>query len=815
MDTRYDPHAVEARWQELWEAEGLYRAGAGARRPETFVICVPPPNVTGELHMGHALNGSMQDCLIRWHRMRGFDTLWQPGYDHAGISTQNVVEKQLIAEGTSRQEIGREAFLERTWAWLESTGRAIMGQFRRLGCSLDYSRERFTMDDGYVDAVMTSFVRLWEAGWIYRANRIVNWCPYHQTAISDLEVEHVEIDDTLTYARYPFADGSGAVTVATVRPATILADVAVAVNPGDPRYSAAIGKEVVVPVVGRRVPVIADSRVEPEFGSGALKITPGHDPVDFEIGRDHDLPTLTVIGPDGRMIAPFPEGPAFAGLTQEEANERVVQWLKEHDQLEKREHYRHSVGTCERCHSRIEPLVSPQWWCRMDELGRPAIEALQARRVRYHPESQHRFAIESLEQAPDWCVSRQLWWGHQIPVWTCPDGHQISAWPPPAACPECGSGELERDGDVLDTWFSSALWPFATLGWPDETPELRRYYPGDVNVTAREIIRLWENRMIFSGLFLLGDIPFTDVIITSTVMAVDGRRMSKSLGTGIDPLEAVDRHGADATRYGLLKMSSQQDPRFSWGNIEEGQKLATKLWNVARLILQRAEDAEPAYAPLTLEERWIGGRIEETRQQLEGWLARFDFSHVADSLYHLTFDDFCDWYAEAIKPRLYADEREAIGTALAALERLLALLHPVMPHVTEEIWSQFHDGRLILGPWPAPLSGGDAEAAEAMNRVQSAAATFRRSGILVELEGEETRIFDAVVRPERHGVADGAALEAEKERLRKEIARAQAMLANERFVQNAPPDVVEAEREKLERYRRELEALGGEELVPG
>jgi valyl-tRNA synthetase len=801
MDTRYDPHGVEARWQEAWDAEGLYRAGAGARRDETYVICVPPPNVTGELHMGHALNGSMQDCLIRWHRMRGYDTLWQPGYDHAGISTQNVVEKQLIAEGTTRQEVGREAFLERTWGWLESTGKVIMGQFRRLGCSLDYSRERFTMDDGYVDAVMTYFVRLWEAGWIYQANRIVNWCPYHQTAISDLEVEHVEMDDALTYARYPFADGSGSITIATVRPATILADVAVAVNPDDPRYADAIGKEVVVPVVGRHVPVIADARVEPEFGSGALKITPGHDPIDFEIGRDHDLPTLTVIGPDGRLTA---EG--FEGLSHEEADARVVEWLKEHDQLEKRESYRHSVGTCERCHSRIEPLVSPQWWCRMDELARPAIEALEAGRVRYHPESQHRFAIESLAHAPDWCVSRQLWWGHQIPIWTCPDGHQTSAWPPPEACSVCGSTELERETDVLDTWFSSALWPFATLGWPGQTPELERYYPGNVNVTAREIIRLWENRMIFSGLFLLGEVPFTDVIINSTVLAVDGRRMSKSLGTGIDPLDAVAKHGADATRYGLLKISSTQDVRFSWGAIEEGWKLANKLWNVSRLILERAEGIRPELSPSALEETWIVGRIDETRAELETLLAEFDFSHAADALYHLTFDDFCDWYAEAIKPRLYAGDRAAMGTALAALERLLALLHPVQPHVTEEIWSQFHDSRLIVGPWPEP-AGSDPTAGAAMERVQSAATTFRRSGALVKLEGDEKRIFDAVVKPERVAVADDGAIEAERARLAGEIERSEKMLANERFVKNAPPDVVAAEREKLERYRRELEAL--------
>jgi valyl-tRNA synthetase len=549
--------------------------------------------------------------------------------------------------------------------------------------------------------------------------------------------------------------------------------------------------------------VIADERVDPDFATGALKITPGHDPTDFEIGRDHGLETLTVIGPDGRVTAP-----GFAGRDQNEVDERVVDWLKEAGQLEKRESYRHSVGTCERCHSRIEPLVSPQWWCRMDELGRLAIEALRARRVRYHPESQHRFAIESLEQAPDWCISRQLWWGHQIPVWTCPDGHLTSTWPPPAACGECGAAELERDPDVLDTWFSSALWPFATLGWPQPTPELDRYYPGDVNVTAREIIRLWENRMIFSGLFLLGDIPFTDVIITSTVLAPDGRRMSKSLGTGIDPLEAVDKHGADATRYGLLKISSTQDVRFSWGAIEEGRKLANKLWNVARLILQHAEHVTVSPQPRAVEERWILARLEATREQVEESWSRFEFSAATNALYHLTFDDFCDWYAEAIKPRLYRRDKDAVATALAALERLLALLHPVMPHVTEEIWSQLPNRRtrLIVSSWPAP-DAGFASDLQALDRVQEAAQIFRRSGVQVELESDdERRIFAAVVRPSQ-ARANGD-IAAERDRLRSEISRAEGMLANQRFVANAPAHVVEAEREKLDRFRRELAALG-------
>src|SRR4051794_228955 len=805
MDTRYDPHGVEERWQRTWEEEGLYRAGSGARRDETFVICVPPPNVTGELHMGHALNGSIQDALVRWHRMRGFDTLWQPGYDHAGIATQNVVEKQLLAEGTSRQEIGREAFLERTWRWLDETGRTIMGQFRRLGCSLDYERERFTMDDAYVEAVMRFFVHLWNRGWIYRANRIVNWCPYHQTAISDLEVEHVEADDVLTYARYPFADGGGGITIATVRPATILADVAVAVHPDDERYRDAVGREVVVPVVERRVPVIADERVEPDFGTGALKVTPGHDPLDFEIGRDHGLATLTVIGPDGRMI-----DERFGGQTQEEAEQAILAWLKEHGQLEKRENYRHSVGRCERCHTRIEPLVSPQWWCEMDELARPAIEALEARRVRYHPESQHRFAIDSLEHAPDWCVSRQLWWGHQIPIWTCANGHSTCAWPEPDACAECGSAELERDPDVLDTWFSSALWPFATLGWPGLTPELERYYPGDVSVTAREIIRLWENRMIFSGLEIMGDIPFTDVIITSTVLAPDGRRMSKSLGTGIDPLEAVAEHGADATRYGLLKISSTQDVRFSWEALKEGRRLANKLWNASRLLLSYAQGSEPELRPRELEERWILARLDAAREQVGEAFSSFEFFRAVDALYHVTFDDFCDWYLEAIKPRLRGGDEDARATALAALERLLTLLHPVMPHVTEEIWSNLpaRESRLIVSPWPPrshPVAGTPGSDLGSLERVQDAARIFRRSGVQVRLEGDERRIFEAVVRPEWTKANGDAGVEIE--RLRGEVQRAEKMLGNERFVANAPAEKVEEEREKLARYRRELHAL--------
>jgi valyl-tRNA synthetase len=802
MEPLYRPEGVEERWQRIWEDEGLYNADPDPNR-QSFAIAHPPPNVTGDLHLGHALQLSLADTIVRTRRMQGYNVLFQPGFDHAGISTQNAVEKHLAMQGKTRQDFGRDAFVELVWEWLREYGGKIMVQFRRIGASLDYRRERFTMDEAYVRAVMRFFVHLYRKGWIYRANRIINWCPFHQTALSDLEVAHEDVDDVLTYVRYPLADGPGSITIATVRPATILADVAVAVHPDDERYSEVIGKEVIVPVVERRVPVIADERVEREFGTGALKVTPGHDPLDYEIGRDHDLPELTVIGADGLMNE---EAGELAGLTQEEADERVLAWLKEHGQLEKRESYRHTVALCDRCKTRIEPRISLQWWCAMDDLKKPALEALREGRVRYHPESQHRFAIESLEDAPDWNISRQIWWGHQLPVWECPDGHLTVEETEPEACAECGSRELTRSTDVLDTWFSSALWPFATLGWPDDSEDLRTFYPGDLNTTARDIIRLWENRMIFSGLELMGDVPFRDVVIHSLVHAPAGGRMSKSLGTGMNPLALIETYGADATRYGLMKMASSQDVRFSEGAIEEGRKLANKLWNVARLILQATEGSEPAERARTLEERWILARLSQAQRDAERLLGEFDFSHLVIELYRLTFDDFCDWYAEAIKPRLYDGDADARATALAALERLLKLLHPVTPHVTEEIWTNLpaRKSRLIVAPWP--VAGDEAEAG-ALQRVQEAAATFRRSGVLVPLEGEERRIFEVVVKPERQKANGDAA--AERERLRGEIARAEAMLANDRFVQNAPAEVVEAEREKLARYRRELDAISG------
>ena len=596
METLYKPDGVEERWQQTWEEEGQYNADPDPTR-ESFVIAHPPPNVTGDLHMGHAMQLSLADTMVRMRRMQGYNTLFQPRFrPRRHLDPERGREAPRAggndspgprSRGLRGAGLGMATRVRRQDHAPVPADRRVDGLPAR---ALHHGRRLRARRDALLRAPVRQRLD-------HRANRIINWCPFHQTSLSDLEVAHIEVDDALTYVRYLLADGDGHITIATVRPATILADVAVAVHPDDDRYRELIGREVIVPVVGRRVPVIADERVERDFATGALKVTPGHDPLDYEIGRDHGLPELTVIGPDGRMNE---QAGDLAGLTQEEADQRVLEWLKEHGLLEKRESHRHTVAICDRCHTRIEPRISLQWWCSMDELRKPALEALRAGRVRYHPESQHRFAIHSLEEAPDWNISRQIWWGHQLPVWECPDGHITVAETEPAACAECGSHELTRSTDVLDTWFSSALWPFATLGWPEDTEDLRTFYPGDVNTTARDIIRLWENRMIFSGLELMGDVPFRDVVIHSTVHAPTGGRMSKSLGTGMNPLAAIETYGADATRYGLMKMASSQDVRFSEGAIEEGRKLANKLWNVARLILQASENA----APRNVRARW-------------------------------------------------------------------------------------------------------------------------------------------------------------------------------------------------------------------
>ncbi|HWO82686.1 MAG TPA: valine--tRNA ligase [Solirubrobacterales bacterium] len=841
--TRYDPSEVEGRIFAEWIEGGYFHPEAEGTAEENFSVAIPPPNVTGALHMGHALNGSMQDALVRVNRMRGKNTLWILGTDHAGIATQAVVEKELKKEGVSRHDLGREAFVERVWEWKAEYGSRIVEQYKRLGASCDYERERFTLDEGYVKAVYRVFKQLYDRGYIYRDNYMVNWDPGSHSAISDLEVENREVEDALYSIDYPVEGSDRVLTVATVRPETMLADTAVAVNPGDERYADLVGKFCVLPLVGRRIPIIADDHVDVEFGTGALKITPGHDPNDFEIGRRHGLEEIGVIGPDGRMTE---EAGQFAGLTAAEAQEAVVAALRTEGRLRAEEPYTHSVPFSHRSGERIEPLISLQWFCRMDELARPAIEVVERDEVHITPSQWKRVYLDWMNEIRPWCISRQLWWGHRIPVWYCDDCGEVFVAEDPAAAPErCGScgGELRQEEDVLDTWFSSAIWPFATLGWPDDTPELRAFYPTSFLTTAREILFLWVARMIMTGLEFPGAIPFRDVYVHSVIQARDGRRMSKSLGTGIDPLEEIDVHGADALRFGLLAMSSTQDVRFSDAKVQQGRDLANKLWNASRLILLNAAEAAPAPRPTCVEDRWLLSRLERTIASVTEKLETYDFAHAVGEAYTFFWRDLCDWYLEIAKPRLYDGEEEVAATLLYALERVLALLHPLMPFVTEEIWS-YHparDGHLAVHAFPVadeslvdPAAEEDVESGIRLTqRLRAwrdlagvpAAATLPAAIDGVEPPGFVSRLsrfaFDgagaepvAAVGPVR--VLDSDQLDAaavaerlakRREELQAEVERGERKLGNEGFVAKAPAEVVEEERGKLERYRNELAEL--------
>jgi len=839
--TRYEPAEVEARIFAEWIEGGYFHPGAEGTAEESFSVAIPPPNVTGALHMGHALNGAMQDALVRMNRMRGRNALWILGTDHAGIATQAVVEKELRAEGKSRQELGREAFVERVWAWKEEYGSRIVEQYKRLGASCDYERERFTLDEGYVRAVYRVFKQLYDKGYIYRDNYMVNWDPGSHSAISDLEVENREVEDTLYSIDYRVEGSERVLTVATVRPETMLADTAVAVNPDDERYADLVGQHAILPLVGRRLPIVADEHVDPEFGTGALKITPGHDPNDFEIGRAHGLDEIGVIGPDGRMNEVA--GERFAGMTAAEAGEAVVAALREEGRLRAEEPYVHSVPFSHRSGERIEPLISLQWFCRMDELAAPAIEAVERDQVRITPPQWKRVYLEWMREIRPWCISRQLWWGHRIPVWYCdPCEETIVAEQPPERCGACG-GELRQEEDVLDTWFSSAIWPFATLGWPDETPELRAFYPTSFLTTAREILFLWVARMIMTGIEFAGDVPFCDVYVHSVIQARDGRRMSKSLGTGIDPLGEIDQHGADALRFGLLAMSSTQDVRYSDAKVQQGRDLANKLWNASRLILLNAAEVEPGPRPLQAEDRWIVSRLERTIASVSGRLEEYDFAHAAAEAYSFFWSELCDWYLEIVKPRLYEGEPEVSATLLWALERVLALLHPIMPFVTEEIWSHHpaRRGHLAVHAFPVadeslldPEAEAEVEKAIKLTRdlrawrelvdlatkskvpirVVNPLPEFvaRMSGVEVVADGTAEAIasvgdVQVLASPEIDAEAANARMEARREELRSEVARAEGKLANESFVARAPAEVVEEEREKLARYNAELEEL--------
>jgi valyl-tRNA synthetase len=842
--TRWDPGAVESRVFERWMEGGWFHPPAEGSPEENYSISIPPPNVTGALHMGHALNGSIQDALIRLNRMRGRNTIWVLGTDHAGIGTQAVVEKELAKEGTSRHEIGREAFTERVWEWKQQYGSTIIDQYKRLGASCDYERERFTLDDGYVRAVYRVFTALYEKGWIYRDNYMVNWDPGLQSAISDLEVENREVTDTLYEIAYPLEDGNELI-VATVRPETMLADTAVAVNPNDKRYSEVVGKQAILPLVERRLPVIADEYVDPEFGTGALKVTPGHDLNDFEIGRANGLEELSVIGEDGRMIDPAPE--RFVGMTAAEAQEAVVSELREQGLIRGEEPHEHSVPYSHRSGERIEPLISLQWFCRMDEMAKPAIEVVRDDQVRITPDGARRQYLNWMENIRPWCISRQLWWGHRLPVWYRGDRDNepeiyVGEQPPE------GEG-WEQDEDVLDTWFSSALWPFATLGWPDETPELRAFFPTDAMVTARDIIALWVARMVMTSLEFTGEVPFRDVYVHSVIQAPDGRRMSKSLGTGIDPLDEIEQHGADALRFGLLAMSSTQDVRYSEARVEQGRDLANKMWNASRLILLNArEDVDPGPREERVEDRWIASRLQRAIGSATASIEIYDFAHAALDLYEFFWSELCDWYLEIAKPRLYDGEEDASASLLWALEQVLALAHPVMPFVSEEIYSYLpspESEALVIHPFPEVDESLLDDAAEkeigaaikltrALRRwrdlagvpagqVLSARANGAEPHELVNrlarvefgsYRGEAVATVEGVELLETEGVdpeAIRARIEERREKLRAEVKRGEGKLANDGFIAKAPADVVDAERAKLEAYRAELEELGGAE----
>ncbi len=839
--TRWEPGEVEGRIFDEWMEGGYFHPEATGSAEDNFSIAIPPPNVTGVLHMGHALNGSMQDTLIRMNRMAGKNTLWILGMDHAGIATQSVVEKRLKEEGIDRHELGREKFVERVWEWKDEYAERIRQQYQRLGASVDYERERFTLDTDYARAVRKVFTTLYDKGYIYRDNYMVNWDPGSRSAISDLEVVNREMTDTLFSVDYPVEGTDRVLTVATVRPETMMADTAVAVNPEDERYADLVGKFCILPLVGRRLPIIADEHVDIDFGTGALKITPGHDVNDFEIGRKHGLEEISVIGEDGLMTEEA--GERFAGMTVAEAQVAVAEALREEGVLSGEEEYVHSVPFSERSGERIEPLISLQWFCRMDELAAPAIEAVEDGRVGISPGQWKRVYLDWMREIRPWCVSRQLWWGHQIPVWY--RGDEVYSG---EEAPE-GEGWVQEE-DVLDTWFSSAIWPFATLGWPDETAELEAFYPTDFLTTAREILFLWVARMIMTGIEFAGDVPFKDVYVHSVIQARDGRRMSKSLGTGIDPLGEIDEHGADALRFGLLAMSSTQDVRYSDAKVQQGRDLSNKLWNASRLILMNAaepatvEERMPPQSPAAPEDHWILSRLESTIVAFTDLVSEYDFAHAVQEIYSFVFSELCDWYLEIVKPRLYDGDQEAATVLLHVLERTLSMVHPVMPFVTEEIWSYhpYRDGHLAVHAYPIPhLETIDPDVEAEFDRaigVTRQLRTWRDQAavppkVVLRATGGDQDLPEFVGRLGRveMGVEDGdpvatvagfgilasdgldmdalaARLAARREKVLDEIGKTEKKLGNERFVGNAPEEVVAEEREKLERLKVELSELG-------
>ena len=868
LEKNYNPSEIEDKLYDKWLTKKYFHAEPNPDK-KPFTIVMPPPNITGQLHMGHALDNTMQDILIRYKRMQGYEALWQPGTDHAAIATEVKVIESLKKQGIEKADLGRDGFLEKCWEWRKEYGSRIIKQLHKLGSSADWDRERFTMDEGCSKAVQTVFIKLYEKGYIYKGSRIINWCPVCKTSISDAEVVHEDQDGFFWHINYPIVGEEGRfVEIATTRPETLLGDTAVAVNPDDDRYKDLVGKMLKLPLTDREIPVIADEYVDKEFGTGCVKITPAHDPNDFEVGKRHNLPEINIMNDDATIKLP---GSKYDGMDRYEARKAMVEDLKALGLLVKVVPHTHAVGTHDRCKATVEPMIKPQWFVKMDEMAKPAIEALKNGELKFVPESFGKTYLHLLEVIRDWCISRQLWWGHRIPAYYCEDcGEIVVSGAQPEKCPKCGCTHLKQDEDTLDTWFSSALWPFSTLGWPDQTKDLEYFYPTDVLVTGYDIIFFWVIRMVFSGIEQTGKTPFHTVLIHGLVRDSQGRKMSKSLGNGIDPLEVIDKYGADALRMTLITGNAPgNDMRFYWERVENSRNFANKIWNASRFIMmniEKAPEKEVTLADLTMADKWIISKANDLAKEVTENLDRYELGIALQKVYDFVWEEFCDWYIEMVKPRLWNDEdttkAAAIWTLKAVLIQSLKLLHPYIPFITEEIFCNLQDEEesIMVSQWPVFKEEWSFEkeehAVETMKEAVRAIRNVRTSmnvppskkaKVYVVSENEEllqifehSKVFFATLgyasevflQKDKTGIAEDAVsavipqaaiympfaelvdiakeierLEKEEERLTKELARVNGMLANEKFVSKAPAAKIEEEKAKQAKYSQMMEQV--------
>ena len=868
IPTVYDPQSFEKKWYKYWEDNKLFHAEVKMDK-QPFSIVIPPPNVTGQLHMGHALDNTLQDIQIRWRRMQGYNTLWMPGADHAGIATQIKVEEMLAQDNISRYDLGRDKFIEKVWEWKEQYGDRIITQLKSLGASCDWERERFTMDEGCSKAVREVFVSLYEKGLIYQGYRITNWCPRCNTALSDIEVEHEDKPGNLYHLRYQVENSDEYIIVATTRPETMLGDSGVAVHPEDERYCHLIGKNLILPIVEREIPIFADDYVDPSFGTGAVKVTPAHDPNDFEMGQRHNLEQIVILNSNATMAENTGK---YQGLDRYACRKALLQDLEAIGALVKIEEHNHAVGQCQRCSTIVEPMVSKQWFVKMESLAQPAIAAVETEKIKFVPERFTKIYLNWLDGIRDWCISRQIWWGHRIPAWYCECGETIVARDSVNSCPKCGSANVKQDEDVLDTWFSSALWPFSTMGWPEQTPELKQFYPTSVLVTGYDIIFFWVARMIMMGLEFQQEIPFKHVFIHGLVRDSQGRKMSKSLGNGIDPLEVVEKYGADTLRFMLITGNTPgNDMRFYWERVESTRNFANKLWNASRFVLMNLTDYDENFDPqasdYTLADKWILSRYNQTVSDVTRNLERFELGEAGRAIYEFIWNEFCDWYIELSKARLYNKEdnraRQTAQSVLCyVLENTLKLLHPFMPFITEEIWQHIpHEGdSIIVASWPVEQTTLTDKKAE-LNmeivmetikairnmRAEVNVAPGRKSEAILQLASAElVQLFElnasyvktlaaveplnvSLTTPEKPENAMAAVvsgveiymplkglIDVDKETARlnkelltldKELARVSGKLSNEGFVAKAPPDVIEKEKAKQQEFEEKVKAI--------